>query len=481
MTSDIYNSAVGRSLNIFRFSHPEPHDILCSVTIARHHYRSGGVTLRHINAAVRNRLYYLARLLQMDAGLYMAEGVLLNLATGLVSNNYYLFASAMGANDYQLSLIQFAPQMVNMIILLPAGIFLDSLANKKKMVVMSILVTSIVYIGIMCTPFMGGARLFGFIALLSVAAGMFTLYNISWQSFFPEVVEPGRRNGVLTLRTTWTFAAGVIGPLITGFVLSGLADTGQKIKAHQIFYVVAAALLLSQSFVLRKLKSKNPAPPIGVSFANLKKAGTALIHNKKFLFFCGTIFVLYMAWQMDWTLYFIGQTRYLKMNESWLSYAVIGNALCQFFMVRFWSRKNEKFGVAFPLIFAAAGMVLYEPLMVFSSSLPSPINRYIFLPGYSLIGLTQTTMALNVFQNLLRVLPDEHKTISISIFSVITSLSNAVMPLLGVTAYNHLGADLRALHLTCWIVGVFRLAAAGLWAARWYATEKRGKAAGAGT
>lgn len=426
-------------------------------------------------AAVSGRVYRAKKLVKTDAGIYMLEAIVYTSAFVMVGNNINLFAKRMGASDYTLGLFQFAPHLAQMLILLPGGIFADSLASKKKLVLGSLLATAALYAATAFTPLLGGAGLMGYLALYSVSMATATLYGLGWNSFFTEVIPIEKRNDTLSLWFRANFLLGIMAPLATGFILSSLPTNGGKIAAHQAFFLVAAGMIVAQVFVLNRLKARNPAPPIRIRLDTLKKAAVSLAGNRKFLFFCAVILVFYIGWQMDWTLYFIGETRYLGMNEALLGFAVVGNTLGQFLTLKFWTRMNERHGVVFPLFFAMAGMILYPPLMIFTTGLPQPINRIAFLAGYSLIGMSQTPVSLNVLQCMLQVLPDTFRTISISIFTMLGSFTNAVMPLAGVALYNRLGADLRAMRLACLAVLAARTTAALLWLYRWYVTERRKK------
>ena len=235
--------------------------------------------------AVLDRIFYFRKFIGTDAGLYMLEGISCTLAFNIVSNNNLLFMLRLGASDYNLGMIHLVPQALNMLILLPGGIIADSLSNKKNMVVISVGLMAFFYIVTMFSPYLGAMGIVWFLAGLSLSSGMFTLYNISWQSFFPEVIPPRERNRTLTVRATWRLIPAILIPLITGFILASINENGAKISAHQSFYMVSAFFAAVQIFILRKIKPKAPSPAAGINLDNLKKAASMLAKNKRFLFF----------------------------------------------------------------------------------------------------------------------------------------------------------------------------------------------------
>ena len=86
-----------------------------------------------------------------------------------------------------------------------------------------------------------------------------------------------------------------------------------------------------------------------------------------------------------------------------------------------------------------------------------------FLIMNTLANITFAAVNLNMMQCLLQVVPENNKTLYISIYTVLVTLSNAFMPLIGVVGYTKLGADLKALQLMFWIIFVFRIVSTGLW------------------
>jgi hypothetical protein len=190
--------------------------------------------------------------------------------------------------------------------------------------------------------------------------------------------------------------------------------------------------------------------------------------NKKFLGFLGVALFFYMCWQADWTLYYIGQIKYLKLNEAWLSYVSVGGSLVQFLTIGFWSNINEKYGVRFPVIVGSLALSLFPLVMILCTTLSSDIAPLTFLILSTLSNFAFATITLNIIQCLLQVIPEKNKTLSISIYTFIVALSNAVMPIVGVRVYTVLGGDLKAFQITFLIIFVFRIVATVLWILRWW-------------
>ena len=404
--------------------------------------------------------------------LFTYEGILITLINNLVGSNNNLYAIRLGAGDYELGLVTMLPQLVGMAILIPGGILTDVLKNKRDMVTSALFAVACVYILLGFVPNLGSYKLGSFLALLAISSAPMTIYNLSWQAYFSDVIHPNGRNSVLAVRSSLSFLIGITITLAAGALLSSASTNTEKITLHQIFLWAAAALLLIQIFVLKKIPEQVNETNKRLNLSDLRIAFVDLLHNRKFLGFIGVALFFYMTWHMDWTLYFIGQTQYLGMNEAWLSYVNIGNAIIQFLTMGIWSKINSRHGVRFAIIFGSLGLSLCPLGMIITTSIQTANAKFIFLIINTLFNITLATTTLNILQCLLQVIPNNNKTLNISIYTALVTLSNGVMPFVGVSIYQKLGADISALHTVFIAIFVLRIIATGLWALRWWMLRK---------
>jgi hypothetical protein len=405
--------------------------------------------------------------------LFAFEGVLITLINNLINNNNNLFATRLGASDIQLSFLITIPQIVGIMILIPGSILTDRMINKRRMVIFSLSALVCVYAAVGFVPVLGKHSFTAFLILLAISVGPMTMYNTSWQAYFSDVVPINRRNQTFTLRTKWAFLVSVATPLVTGFLLASASTVSGKIKLHQSFFWACCVFLVFQIMTLKRISGGNSHSQSGsIGFRDLKIAASDMLHNRKLLGFIGVSLFFHMSWQADWTMYYIGQVNYLKLNEAWLSYVIVGGAAVQFLTVGFWSRVNERYGVRFSIIFGSIGLCFFPLNMILGTSLPIHIGPTVFLILGTLSNFAFATVALNLMQCLLQVVPEKNKTLSIAIYTLLIALSNAVMPMAGVKLYTVLGANLKALHITFLILFVARIIGTGLWTLRWWLLRK---------
>jgi len=400
---------------------------------------------------------------------YIIDGILAASAVNIASNNFNLFALRLGANDFQLSLVQFMPHIFTLLVLIPGGLFMDSLHNKKRIVIVMIMAVMLGYFLCGISPFAGIHSIYFFLGSLSLTGGAVALYNIAWQSFFPGIVGPNLYNQVLTLRTRVTLISSMIAPLLVGVVLTRIGTVSGKIMAHQVFFISAVLLLFLAALNFRKFITAQSASLFTkhLSLSEIRTAGKSFLHNKSFMLFACTALFFYTTWHFDWTLYFIGQVNYLKMNEFQLGLIPLGAAAIQLITLRFWSRMNERYGVVLPFTFGILGLSLCPIFMIIAVSLPSFLGPHLFVVLHFSAHIPFCVITLNLYQCILKVTDSKNRSFSISVFTSMTCLSNAIMPVAGVSLYHTLGANINGFRYTFWIIFVLRIMAALLWLLWW--------------
>jgi MFS family permease len=400
---------------------------------------------------------------------YGIDGVLTLGAVSMAGQNANLFAMRLGAGDFQLALVQFLPQAMNLLILIPAGLFTDSLGNKRRMLSYALFAAGLFFALAGVSAFIPVATVYFFLIFLALANTHVMMGNLAWQSYFPEVVsEDGaeNRNAVLTFRARMTMIVSIAMPLIVGFVLAAIPSHEGKIAAHQAFYAAAAALIISNVIHIRSIKATNPNPPKRIAFAEIRVALGRLSRNKPFIIFVGAILFFHMTWHADWTLFFIGQANYLQMNEILLAITPVCAMVAQLVTLKYWSRRNTRTGVEKPLTYGMLGLSLSPVAMILGVAIGGWPGIIVFYALHTLGHMAFASITLNLFQCLLKVVDPEYRSLSISVYTLFITASNAIMPLAGVALYHALGANYRALQGTFVILFVLRIIAAGLWVLR---------------
>ena len=399
--------------------------------------------------------------------LLTVEGAVYTLMTNLANNNNNLFASRLGASDFELSLLSMLSQLVGICVLIPGAIYTDRLHNKRKMVILSLVAIGAAFVVSGLSPLAGPAALGLFLGFAALSAGANSLYNSSWQAFFADAVPLHRRNVCYSARQRITFIVGVVVPMVTGAVLASQPDNGSKILAHQVFLFLAAGFALAQILVLSRVEGGTVQKPAGATLRDLLGAAKDLAHNKRFISFAGVALFFYMCWHLDWTMFFIGQTQYVGLDEFWLSISNGASALAQFLTIGFWTRRNEARGVRFGMVMGAFGLMLAPLSILVPVLLPEPLRVPVHLLLRAVCDLTCANVSLNILQCLLQVIGEKNRTLNIAVYTTLISISNAFLPMVGVGIYTALGADTNACIGFFSIAMVLRVFTVLFWLLRW--------------
>lgn len=401
-----------------------------------------------------------------------AEGILFSLIIMLAHNNNNLYASRLGASASDLGLIASLPPIVGILTLIPFAVITDRLHNKKPMVVLSAVTLGFLYILVGMVAFLDSDRIPFLIILLVLVNVPMSLYNSSWQAFFSDVAEPCDRNLIYTHRTRMSTAVGIAVPLIAGAILTAASGSG-KILVHQIYYWLAFPLALGQVFVLNKIRGGNAAEANHVRLSDLGASAATLFQSRRFLGFLGVALLVFCGWELDWSLYFIVQFKFLHLNEAQMSMMAVFGAGAQFLTMGLWSRLVQKKGVRFVFAIGASGLAVCGFVVFFALLMPDPYRMPFYYITQTLGSSTFSALQLSMLQCLLEAIPLKNRAISISIYNTIILISNVIMPYLGIYIYTVQGESIQAMIVTFGVVTAVRVLATIAALYRWFRLRKQ--------
>lgn len=403
--------------------------------------------------------------------LFALEGMLLQYVTSVNGFGNNLYATNLGATDAQISLNQMIPNLVAVILMLPFGILADRMRSAKTVPMAMLLFMGCMYIGLGTVPVLGTYRMVFYFIFLALTAGLVATYNAQWQNLFAAAVSPSLQNNTHAFRSRFMFIVGTITPLLCGNAMAGFADTDGKLMVLRIFYYISAAFLFLQAFILSRLEvAPNAANSKRFSLSDLGEVFPSLAKNKKFLFFFGCVLIFYTGWHLDWSMWYIGETQYVGFTEAHLSYF---NALCSVFQLLglgFWAKMNVKKSIHFSIIFGFASLMLCPVAIMAAVMIGGNAGIWFFMLFGSALNFPQACIGLCVLQMLLGSIGEKNRALTISLYTMVITLSNSIMPYLGVQLYNVLGADLQAFYIFNSIALVWRVGSTGLflWRYRLY-------------
>lgn len=384
--------------------------------------------------------------------LFSFEGLLFQFAISMrfFANN--LYATNLGASDTQIGLIQTIGCAVTIALVLPAGILSDRMKSSKTMPIIVLFLGGLMYIMHAFVPQMGSARLMMFFVFMGLATGMFGTYSAQWQSMFGDLVDIRARNRVYALRVRVMAALGIVVPMACGTLMTSAGGTEAKLGVLSVFYCIAGVMMLIQAFVVMRIpggkRSEEQLSAIArFSISEIGHTISAAAKNKRFMSFVGASLLVYTCWQFDWSMWYIGQVDYMLLTEAQMSYF---NAVCsvlQIFAFGVFAWLNQKKSVHFTICLNVLALVLYPIYILLLLLVPPGIRQWAFIPLCATANMLECGTMMCLIQMMLEVVPERHRSLTISLYTVLTTLSNCVMPLLGVQVYTALGGNLAAFRM----------------------------------
>jgi len=410
--------------------------------------------------------------------LFGAEGIFFQFINSINAYSNSLYATHMGATDTQIGLIQTIPNLVAIALLLPFGALSDKAKSTKTIPILLLIIMGISYLLLGLVPALGTHRMIFYFLFLGLGLGILANYNAQWQVFFGSVTGSEERNNVYATRNRFMFFIGTLTPLLCGAAMSAMDTSEEKLQSLQIFYYLSGLFLFAQACIIWKIpggrKSSEELATIQPFRLNtLREAAGFIFTNVPFRRFFLGILLFYMTWHLDWSMWYLSEIQYIGMTEMHL--ALFNALICifQLLTIGFFARMNNKRSVDYTFLYAIIALCLCPLAVMISSMMPMNIRPWFFIV-FALFGnVPQSCIGLCTIQMLLDVLPEKNRSLVTSLYTIAITLSNSLLPLLGVKLYTWLGADYSALITFNTIVFLLRFSTLVVFMRRWIQKKKQ--------
>jgi hypothetical protein len=183
-----------------------------------------------------------------------------------------------------------------------------------------------------------------------------------------------------------------------------------------------------------------------IKLSALRDSFIRILRDKKLFHFFAVMFLFYAVWQLDWSMWYIGQVKYIGLTEAQLSYYNALVSLLQMVSIGFYAKNIEKKGIIPTFLVTMVALIGYPFIMLTALLLPAGTVRiWSFIIAAVLLSIPLGCINLCVVQLSLKALPQQGKEIMMSLYSLMILISNCLVPLMGVRLYQFLGSNQRAL------------------------------------
>jgi MFS family permease len=396
------------------------------------------------------------------------EGMAYAVIISLLNNYVMMFAKRMGAHDLQIALISSLPPLVAIIVLIPCGILIEKMKSKRAVAGVLILINSIFFLMIAFVPFIPNqAKLTIYVIIIGLMNWPGSLYVTVWQSFFSDNFTGDYANRVYSLRSKYSTLIGLVSVLLAGYILSAIPkNENDRIIIYQFFFIACFVISIMQVFFLSQVKNGQDEKAESIKeksnyfrIRDIKE----IFSNKTFMFFSFSSVVFHFAWQACWPLFFIYHVDYVKVNEFQLGIIGVASGLAAFISYSVWSKMARIKGNSLIIVFGALGLAINPFLYL------KVWNFYTVVVINVIIGVSIAGFTLTLFCRMLEVLPEGKKTVYISFFNTLVSITGFTAPLLSIWMLKEIG-----IFLTFLLFGILRLIGTALYAWGWHANKRNG-------
>ncbi len=325
------------------------------------------------------------------------------------------FASALGTNDLQFSILMAVPVAVSFLQFF-ASWLMERTKKRKPMFVIAGIIQRALWIPVALVPLFVPMdkpmlRLWVVIGLISVSSVANMFMNVSFFSWLGDIVPIHIRGRYLGLRQSIQMASGLVAALLASFMLDllpGLTGYAIVFGAVSLFGVADIAMFI---WIRDPPMHVMEHEPLFKSFSNVLK-------DKGFLLYL----LFWTAWMFAWNLPGPFYNKY-NMDQLGLSLSVttltgqVAYGVMAVLFVQWWGRQLDKHGhfwvlwrcglvlCALPLVWVFAVPGSFWPMLVFSLAIG------VFFSG---VDLTQVQM-------LVTVTPQRNRSMYVAMYMVITS------------------------------------------------------------
>ncbi len=351
------------------------------------------------------------------------------------------YAIRLGATNSEISLLSSLPALTAVLILLPAGHFLQTRLRPKRWILGALTLYRAGTLLFVLLPWMkvgglsSGALFVIIFAALTIPAHFF---NLGFIPLLAEAIPAKQRADAFTARNVVLGAGMAISTFLLGLWLGKVPYPAN----YQIMFLFAFAVAMISLYYLGKVKvpaKPLPAPTVraaaqqksllqrGTVFftSPFKWQGFTRIFINSFLFSLG-------LWAAG-PLFLLYTVRNLGASEAWLgAYGAVGS-LATIFGYLFWRRIIARTGEPKTLKYTVLLMGLY-PLLVGSTA---SLTLILILVGLN--GLIVAGFNLSHFNTFLKVIPASERHNYTALYMAVANVGAFIAPLVAVYMSDRLG------------------------------------------
>ena len=350
----------------------------------------------------------------------------------LVNAYIPLFAiSVIGVTNQQMGLINSLPSLISLFSMVIGSYYLSRTRSKKWFTMTSFFLARIGIGTLVFVPFIPAYQGWILVGIVALANFPGALGNLAWQSMIADLIPEQERNAFFSVRSRMLTIAAMFTSLTSGYTLQ-LFDKSDPKPYIWMFSLGILFGLLEVCYLWKHTENKTEQKTEKKKFS-LKENLLFFLKEKPYLTFLVCAIVFNFGWQMAWASMNIYQIKYAHATALWISLFSVFNQLAQIVSYKYWGRMADKIGNSMSLFWVCVGMATAPVLMIVST------NLYWLTAMNLFTGLFVSGTTMLLFNQLLKVSPDENRTSYIAHYNTVIALVGFVAPQTGVYILDNFG------------------------------------------
>ena len=348
------------------------------------------------------------------------------------------FAIRLGATDTQVGLLTSLPALLAVLVLIPAGRFLNTRRNQKAWLLGSLALYRSGFLVVAIIPWLKfaginqGALLVFWLVFLSLPVHFF---NVGFIPLLSDVIPPSQRANVFTARNVIYNAALSVCVYFYGQWLNRIEFPIN----YQLMYVVSYFVALLSLYYLVKIHI--PEKPVHIhvqerkqslaaSFWTIRKDLAEYPDFRKIV--SNTMFHSIGLWMAS-PLYMLYYVRDLQADDAWIGLLGAVSSLATIGGFLIWRNRMQRLGELRTLKYTIVLGGLFPFLVGLTNSL-TPILIWV-----AINGLVAGGISLSHLNTLLRVIPEKDRPGYTAFYMTVMNIGAVISPMIGVALGERFG------------------------------------------
>ncbi len=332
------------------------------------------------------------------------------------------FAVSMGADHLFVGLLSSIPMLFWSITQIPASKLIERKGLRKKVTLVSITASRMVWFLVFLLPFMNVSdRLFLLLVFATLSSLLSAVSNPGWYSWLGDLV-PARIRGVhFSSRMKVYTIFSVMALIISIIVFEIFPRSGSN--GFQILFLMGALSGLASSYYMSRMKEPEYRKEEGK--VNHRMISEEFLSRKRL----GKLLMIFFVWNFGVMLsapfYVVRLLEYMGADYTWVSIQAIVSCVSMIAFQSFWGRYSDHFGNKIIISFCALGAAFYPLIWIFAEV---PVH---IIPIEIIGGISWGGFNLAYFNYLIEISPRGKRPSYTAAFYAIMGISGAFAPIAG--------------------------------------------------